>query len=573
MPLAVNQILNGRYEIVRSIKSGGMGAVYEASDQNLAGSRCAVKEILESALSSSDADYVLASFTKEMKALAQLNHPGIPRVRDFFELNNNRYIVMDLVQGKALDEELATHLQSSGGAGLEPRKLAQDMVGVVEIVQYLHSQLPPLVHRDIKPANMIRDAQSGRILLVDFGLARSLETINTQTQVGTLGYCAPEQMMGRAEMRSDIYSLGATMAHLLTGRAPNAFNFDAIQIELPGSEGLAKIVERATQPKPEGRYASAADLAEALKRWLADPSAVQPAASPQVVPQLKQDPVDTAPANFTPASHREPSIVVNNNREHLATVLVGTMACATLAFGIHRMTSIAPNSAAASSPTVLSPSASPTKAKTASNHGPNNNATKTGQGKPKPKPSPSSQKATALTHKPPEPTRPPDPPQVAIKPSIDDRNSYPSARNTPNRHKDPNPTQEHLPSVDSPNQGARPGRPNRNSAGDLGSFSKTGNYGYISPTTGTKITVDRYPVGLEDAKAQMQSTGHVLNPSLSPQNEACLYRSNPPHGVHIFATSNPGMVYGLSINYSHTPNQEILDDVQKVLNDFRSHRL
>ena len=267
MSLASQKILKERYEIVRRIKSGGMGAVYEAIDRNLANTACAIKEVLASALQGPDAQYVLQSFESEVRALATLDHPNIPRVRDYFEIDGRRYIVMDLVQGKPLDEELAEHLRVTEQP-MDPAVAALDMVVVLETLQYLHHLRPPIVHRDIKPANLIRDQRSGKIKLVDFGIARSVETRSVQTQVGTPGFCAPEQMAGQAEARSDLYSVGATLCYLCTGIQPRAYSFEPMTPDLPDHAGLVAIIKKATAFKAEDRYGDAEQMAQALRRWL-----------------------------------------------------------------------------------------------------------------------------------------------------------------------------------------------------------------------------------------------------------------------------------------------------------------
>jgi serine/threonine protein kinase len=260
MALTPGQILHDRYQVVRIAKSGGMGSVYEAVDLKLAEMRCAVKEVLASALEGPEAAYVLRSFESEVRALSHLEHPNIPRVRDYFELAGVRYIVMDFIEGRSLDELLKLK------GKLSPRVVGETILSVLETVRYLHECQPPIIHRDIKPANLILD-QKGTARLVDFGIARSLAAVHTQTQVGTPGYCAPEQLAGRAEPRSDLFSVGATAYHLLSGQAPPTFSLDPLELE--GIEpGLAAIVRRATQPKLADRFETAAEMAGALQSWL-----------------------------------------------------------------------------------------------------------------------------------------------------------------------------------------------------------------------------------------------------------------------------------------------------------------
>ena len=267
MSLQENDLLQGRYHIVRSLKQGGMGAVYEARDTKLADSPCAVKEILEAARSGRNSDYIQSRFFQEMKALSSLDHPSIPKVRDYLTVDSTIYIVMDLIQGASLDEEIEKAM--ARGHSPEPESCVRDVVALLDTVAYLHSQRPPIIHRDIKPANILRDPLTGSIKLVDFGLARALDTTSNQTLVGTLGYCSPEQMMGKASQESDLYSVGITLHHLLTGKAPETINFEPLKLDLPGVRpGLEQVVEKATQINPADRYASASDMAHDLRAWL-----------------------------------------------------------------------------------------------------------------------------------------------------------------------------------------------------------------------------------------------------------------------------------------------------------------
>lgn len=331
-----------------------MGAVYEAIDRNLAETPCAIKEVLPSALQGPDAEYVLRSFASEMKALANLNHPNIPRVRDFFEDDGKRYIVMDLVQGQGLDDELAEHLRVTGEA-MDPAVAALDMVQVLETLHYLHTGQPALVHRDIKPANLIRDQRSGKIRLVDFGIARSVETQRMQTQVGTPGFCAPEQMAGRAEPRSDVFSVGATLCFLVTGKQGPFYAYQALKPDLPQHPGLAEIIEKATEVRVQDRFASAQDMAEALKTWLrSQSSGSTPAvASPRPVPEQQAVAMPTRPAPATLQAESNPKMMA---------ALIGLLLLVSLGLFVSTPTPEQPHSPPTPTPTkvVASTSASPT---------------------------------------------------------------------------------------------------------------------------------------------------------------------------------------------------------------------
>jgi serine/threonine protein kinase len=300
MGLQPEQLLHERYRIVRILKSGGMGSVYEAIDTKLADSPCAVKEIHEAALASRESGYIQSRFYEEMKSLVALDHAAIPKVRDYLNEDNKVYIVMELVQGRSLQEEIEQRQELHQEAPVD--YIALDMIRLLDTLTYLHGQTPPVIHRDVKPANILRDSRSGQIKLVDFGLARSAGGPNTQTVVGTMGYCAPEQMMGKAEPRSDVYSVGVTMMHLLTGVTPEMELFEARKPELPGVRpGLSEIIEKATQVKPGERYSSAAEMSAALQGWLhrptqvvpSRPAAAAPVAARAASPELPVSPLST----------------------------------------------------------------------------------------------------------------------------------------------------------------------------------------------------------------------------------------------------------------------------------------
>lgn len=263
-------MLVNRYRMVRVVTSGGMGAVYQAEDTHLNDSPCAVKQMLEEHLGP-DAAFVQRKFEEEKALLARLQHPGIPRVRDFFRVGGQCYIVMDYIHGANLDQELSDCVALTGRPFL-PEVLVRDMLAVTEILAYLHELSPPVLHRDIKPGNMIREFKSGKVMLVDFGLARAADTTNTQTAVGTWGFSPLEQVQGRAEPRSDIYGLGVSMRFLLTNRPPVTLEFLRLRDIDPSLDPeLAAIVDKASAPAPEDRYRSARELQVALMDWQVRP--------------------------------------------------------------------------------------------------------------------------------------------------------------------------------------------------------------------------------------------------------------------------------------------------------------
>ncbi len=203
-------VLYGRYRLERVLGCGGMGAVYLATDLRL-NSKVAVKENLDTSPESQQ------QFATEASILAKLRHPNLPRVQDFFVADGRQYLVMDYIAGESLEEIV----QKRGP--LHPKEAVKWLTQVMEAVQYLHSQNPPIIHRDIKPAN-IKLGADGRAYLVDFGIAKILR-VGSRTQAGaravTPGYSPPEQYgTAPTDQRSDIYALGATLYFAVTGRVP-----------------------------------------------------------------------------------------------------------------------------------------------------------------------------------------------------------------------------------------------------------------------------------------------------------------------------------------------------------------
>ncbi|MEM7345473.1 MAG: serine/threonine-protein kinase, partial [Chloroflexota bacterium] len=219
-------ILWSRYRILDLVGQGGMGAIYQAEDLRLEGRLCAIKEvILDSTASKEHQEQLQAAFHREASVLARLDHANMPKVSDFFFFNGHDYLVMDFVPGQDLREviENARHKQ---------KFLPEDQVlswvdQLVSALEYLHEQDPPVLHRDIKPSN-IKLMPNGTIKLVDFGLVKLMAPDDNRTVTvlqgrATIQYAPLEQIggdTGYTDGRSDIYSLGATIYHLLTNEPP-----------------------------------------------------------------------------------------------------------------------------------------------------------------------------------------------------------------------------------------------------------------------------------------------------------------------------------------------------------------
>lgn len=302
MSLEAGDKLGDRYEVVRAITSGGMGSIYEARDLQNSGQRVAVKQLLEHLMEGEQAAMFRTKFEAEIDFLRRLQHPGIPRAYDSFIVNGVYYMVMEFIVGRNLEQELEERMQLTGQPfGVD--QIIRDCRQVLDILIYLHSQTPPLLHRDIKPANLIREHPSGRIRLVDFGMARLLNEPNaTQTQLGTLGYSPLEQLQGKAEQRSDVYALGASLHHLVTGVVPTVLNIPPVHNLKPDLDpATAAIIDRACSSELNIRFSSAKEMLRALDELRPHlPMIVDAPLKLQPLPRLDEPPPPPPPVQPAP---------------------------------------------------------------------------------------------------------------------------------------------------------------------------------------------------------------------------------------------------------------------------------
>ncbi|HYY58201.1 MAG TPA: protein kinase [Pyrinomonadaceae bacterium] len=275
--LEAGVVLNGRYEIVRRIGGGGMGAVYLAKDRNLGDAPRAVKEMIESHIDSSQHEKAIGDFKRESLLLTSLEHPSIPTIYDYFydEGAGRFYLVMKYISGG----DIAARLRNAPGGRIDERTVTDWAMQTADVLDYLHTRRPmPIIYRDLKPANLMIDGNSGRVMLIDFGIARWVtKQEKGVTAVGTMGYAPPELFSGKVEPRSDLYSLGATMFHLLTGSDPQdnpllIFDFTKNprprQLNPALSVEMERILMRAVEHKPEMRFRSASEMRDTLAHHL-----------------------------------------------------------------------------------------------------------------------------------------------------------------------------------------------------------------------------------------------------------------------------------------------------------------
>ncbi len=276
-PLPEGTILNARYEIVRKIGGGGMGAVYLASDNNLGGVLRAVKEMIQTHIEDDQQEKAINDFKRESMILSTLDHPSIPTIYDYFfdEEESRFYLVMKYISGG----DLSSRLRASSEGKIEEKTVTEWAIQIVDVLDYLHNQPSTIVYRDLKPSNIMIDGNSGRVMLIDFGIARSISQREEKgvTAVGTMGYAPPELFSGNVEPRSDIYSLGSTMFHLLTGADPQSnplliFDFQKNprprQINPRLSDQIERILMRAVEYNADSRFTTAAEMRAALEDHL-----------------------------------------------------------------------------------------------------------------------------------------------------------------------------------------------------------------------------------------------------------------------------------------------------------------
>ncbi len=238
-----NTTVGGRYKVIKPLGGGGMKLVYLAEDLRLAARRCALAEMVDNFTSPDMQRQAVSAFQREADMLAQLNNEHIPHIFDRFSEQNHHYLVMEYIEGVTLDEML-----KAAGGKLDSSRAVDIALQILDTLIYLHGLNPPVVYRDLKPSNVMV-LPGGQVKLIDFGIARHFQPLTNATMIGTQGYAPPEQYRGKIETRSDLYALGATMHHALSGRDPTSeppFSFPPLRKIAPDTNpALAELVSEA----------------------------------------------------------------------------------------------------------------------------------------------------------------------------------------------------------------------------------------------------------------------------------------------------------------------------------------
>ncbi len=240
-----------RYKFLQPLGQGGMGTVYLAEDKRNGNSNCVIKQLINKHSDPGERAEAVRLFKREVAILRSLNHPGIVRVFDEHTAGDKYFLVMDYVPGKNLEAIL------NGTGPLTSELAVRIAIQVCDVLEYLHGGNPPIIYRDLKPSNLML-TPDGRIVFIDFGIARALAPKDVATRVVTAGYSPPEQYFGKPETRSDLYALGATISHLVTGSRPKPLTTcNPILINPHVTPSLDSLVRRLTAHDAEQRPPSA----------------------------------------------------------------------------------------------------------------------------------------------------------------------------------------------------------------------------------------------------------------------------------------------------------------------------
>jgi serine/threonine protein kinase len=273
------------YHITHVLKQGGQGTVFRALGNDTY--TCAIKQMLDRFTDPHERTQAVKRFKAEANILQRLRHPCIPNIYDLFEHQGYHYLVMEFVSGSDLEDLIRRE-------GYIPEARALQWANqICDVLEYLHRQ--QIIFRDLKPSNIMIDA-NGNVKLIDFGIARVFQPVQAGTIIGTPGYAPPEQYQGHATPQSDIFALGATLHHMLTGRDPRhepPFSFPPVYALRPDiSRRTSDAIQKALQMKVEDRYTSVTAFRQALL----------PQSNPPIDPTIPLP--GSQPPSVTPSSQK-----------------------------------------------------------------------------------------------------------------------------------------------------------------------------------------------------------------------------------------------------------------------------
>jgi CHASE2 domain-containing sensor protein/tRNA A-37 threonylcarbamoyl transferase component Bud32 len=298
-------LCGGRYTIIRTIGAGGFGQTYLAEDaQHPQKRQCVIKQLHPSTQDAKMLEVARRLFDTEARTLGRLGeHDQIPELYDFFEDSQEFYLVQEFIEGVSLADEISPDAPFTENEAIA---LLEDVLGILDFVHSRH-----VIHRDIKPGNLIRRKQDGKIVLIDFGAVKEITTqfadesarSSFTVGIGTQGYTPPEQLAGKPRYSSDIYALGMTIIHALTGLSPSQLPIDPKTSELAWrhqavvSPAFALILDRMVRFHFSQRYVSVRDIQRSLQQMAELPTSLTSLSPSMLIPEslLKNDRVTQPP--------------------------------------------------------------------------------------------------------------------------------------------------------------------------------------------------------------------------------------------------------------------------------------
>lgn len=264
--LAPGSLLKQRYRMLSQIGKGGFGAVYVSEDTQVSNRLVAIKEMSQRGLRAKDFQQATEALRREGQLLSGLKHPSLPAIYDHFSEQGRWYLAMEYIDGETLEARLAKTPEDR----LPLSEALQIGLYLCGVLDYLHSQQPPIIFRDLKPANIMLTPK-GALYLIDFGIARLFKPGQAKdtTAIGSIGYAAPEQY-GKAQTttQSDIYSLGATLHHLLSGSNPSDHPLRFAPLNLTQPAGLEPLIMQMVERDPLKRPATISEIQQQLQRMM-----------------------------------------------------------------------------------------------------------------------------------------------------------------------------------------------------------------------------------------------------------------------------------------------------------------